>query len=553
MLSPDRKAALAEILQQRYALFQQNQLFLYEPVSPDSKKIHLSTTKQVFTTGGNRSSKSDTHLVELCIQLTGIVPRCLEDVYPREKIRLPIRARLVCKSLLNTWDAVLRPKLQWWQWNGRGNPGSDFGHWGWIPPAFLIDGEWAKSWNERHRTLTLVNGSTLQIMSYDQDLQDFSGGSYSLILEDEGPPQDIHRENLMRTLDVGGRVMIAMTPPDDESDSWDAAWVYDDLYLLGLPGPNKDRDVDTFNLFTEQNRTLAPEDIEIISRRLTPQQREVRLHGKFMHLGGRIYPNFSTSPRSWCFSCNSIAVGGGGRCSACGSELVEFNHVEEPFEIPRSWPTVFALDPHPRKPNCCLWVSFDQNDDPWVVAEMESNDPPATLWRQVEDLERNFRLNVSTRLIDPNMGRQSGGVNHREHSVQEEFDAVGLHCSEATDDRFTARSRIRDWLVPNPRTRAPRLHLFNRCRKTIFQFERYSWDSHSSRMESRRDVKQVPQDKHSDFPTLLGYIANGGFTFNRVGEIIQRMPTGARGLGNASPQSRRNADLPEFMRHDRRL
>ena len=544
-LQTERRAELADLLQQRYTLFQQNQLYLYEPVSPDSKKIHSSVTKQVFTTGGNRSSKSDTHLVELCIQLTGIVPHCLEGIYPAVKLRLPIRARLVCKSLLNTWDAVLRPKLQWWQWNGRGNPGSDFGHWGWIPPAFLIDGEWAKSWNERHRTLQLTNGSTLQIMSYDQDLQDFSGGSYHLILEDEGPPEDIHRENLMRTLDVGGKVMIAMTPPDDESDSWDAAWVYDGLYLLGLPGPNKDPDIDTFNLFTEQNRTLAPEEIELISRRLTPQQREVRLHGKFMHLGGRIYSNFTQVPRLWCFSCNSLAVGANNTCAICGSELVEFCHIEPEFEIPRSWPTVFALDPHPRKPNCCLWVAFDLNDDPWIVAEMETSEPPGMLKLQVETLENDFRLNVTTRLIDPNMGRSSGGVNHREHSVQEEFDLVGLYCTEAIDDRFTARSRIREWLMPNRRTQRPRLHIFRRCKKTIFQFERYSWDSYNARTEVRRDVKQVPQDKHSDFPTLLGYIANGGFTYRGVGEIISRMPKAATGLNNAQ---RHRKEVPEWMR-----
>lgn len=857
MLSAERKTALADLLQQRYTLYQQNQLYLYQPVSEESKKIHASTCKQVFTTGGNRSSKSDTHLVELCTQLTGIVPRCLGGIYPREKLRPPIRARLVCKSLLNTWDAVLRPKLQWWQWNGRGNPGGGFGHWGWIPPTFLIDGEWAKSWNERHRTLQLTNGSTLQVMciaadtpvlmadgtwlplkyifvddevytrkgprrvintfyyeqqlawkikmwggfelianaehrhiltsgeekqtcdleindvlkitnydllktqeaqpdwrlgwtaimigggrlvgkqaeftavgseshvlnnlpplppgcelkvtvpgktyhvtsdgpirgnplvmslkkdglwgkgsetkfipswvfrqprkqigdflfwlwmtngtaygqsnsyyittsprlagdvqrllwridlkatiskvwhqggfcldgvwayhvitnwrgntrgvfgqireiepigrtdvgclevegehefiangivtgnSYDQDLQDFSGGSFHLILEDEGPPQDIHRENLMRTLDVGGRIMVAMTPPDDESDSWDAAWVYDGLYLPGLLGTHKDPDIDTFNLFTEQNRTLAPEDIETISKRLTPQQREVRLHGKFMHLGGRIYPNFTPVDRFWCFSCNSLGAGHNERCSICGSELLTFRHVEEPFEIPRSWLTVFALDPHPRKPNCCLWVSFDQNDDAWIVAEFESSDPPATLKRQVEDIENNLRLNISTRLIDPKMGGQSGGVNHREHSVQEEFDAAGLHCTEATSDRFTARSRIRDWLVPCPRLRAPRLHIFNTCRKTIFQFERYSWDSYTTRTEARRDVKQEPQEKHSDFPTLLGYVANGGFSRDAIGEIIQRMPGAARGINNSGAHRRRAADQPVWAR-----
>ncbi|MDZ4347033.1 MAG: hypothetical protein U1E51_31870 [Candidatus Binatia bacterium] len=62
-------------------------------------------------------------LVELVIQLTNIVPFSLEGVYPKEKLRAPIRARLICQSLTNTWQEVILPKLQWWKWNGPAEPG----------------------------------------------------------------------------------------------------------------------------------------------------------------------------------------------------------------------------------------------------------------------------------------------------------------------------------------------------------------------------------------------------------------------------------------------
>jgi len=134
------------------------------------------------------------------------------------------------------------------------------------------------------------------------------------------------------------------------------------------------------------------------------------------------------------------------------------------------------------------------------------------------------------------MGHQSGGVNHRKHSVQEEFDAAGLHCAEADDNRFTARIRINEWLKPTRMTDNPRLRIFDRCRKTIFQLERYSFDTWSRYSEDRRDPKAVPQDKHSDFPTLLGYIANGNFIFRSSYETIHRLPRDYRGPGARSRQ-----------------
>ncbi|MGH9876031.1 MAG: hypothetical protein ACRD5H_00190 [Nitrososphaerales archaeon] len=519
------------ILERLWELKRTNQLAFYQPVSPSAAKIHQSVVKQVLTIGGNRSSKSDTHLVEAAIQMTGIVPKSLESIYPKEKLKPPIRVRLVCKSLLNTWDSVLKPKLQWWQWNGREPQGGLNGHWGWIPLHMLKGGDWAKSWSEKHRTLELVNGSTLQVMSYDQDLMDFSGGSFHLVLEDEGPPKVIHRENLMRTIDTNGRVMIAMTPPDEESTSWDAAWVYDDLYLH-----SQDPDIDVFTLFTEQNRILDRADIALIAKNLTATQRLTRLQGQFMHLGGRIYPLFTKTQQNWCYSCAKVCFTLEGQvCAECGGRTVEFCHVVDDQVISPTWPVFFGLDPHPRKPHAMLWVAIDHNDDPWVVAEGSVDGSPTEVKTFVDKVEAEYHLNVVTRIIDPNMGHQADGTTNRAHTVQEAFDAAGLYCSEANDNRYTARATIIEWLKPNRQIDLPRLRVFRSCVKTIFELEHYSWDTYARYSEDRKDPKQVPQDKHSDFPTVLGYIANERPVYHSAAEIIQRLKDHRPSSGPSRP------------------
>ena len=324
--------------------------------------------------------------------------------------------------------------------------------------------------------------------------------------------------------------MIAMTPPDEESASWDAAWVYDDLYMRST-----DPEIDVFTLFTEQNRILAPVDIQLIASNLTATQKLVRLQGQFMHLGGRIYPLFCRDPRNWCHECGSLCVPIDEVCSVCKNRVINFCHVVDDQAVPGNWPVYFALDPHPRKPHAMLWVAIDSNDDPWVVAEASVDGDPLMVKRLVDKLEGDRRLNVITRIIDPNMGHQADGTTNRSHTVQEAFDAVGLYCSEADDNRFTARSTINDWLKPNRQIDIPRLRVFRSCAKTMFEMEHYSWDTWTRYSEDRRDLKPVPQDKHSDFPTVLGYIANERPVHHSAVEIISRL----KGRNFSGPQRHR--------------
>lgn len=489
--------------------YQTNQLKLYDPVSPEAIKLHKSVTKQVIACGGNRSSKTDTCLVELAIQMTGIIPDSLLDIYPyNRKLKPPIRARIVCNSLTIALETVIKPKLQYWRWNGRGTWINRLGHWGWIPPYMLINGKWEDSYSEKHRLLTLVNGSTCQMFSYDQDLSDFSADSVHLVLEDEAPPKDIHRENLMRTTDVGGRVYMTITPPDDSNLAWSQAWIYDELYERGL-GDNKDPNIDTFTFLTLDNKILDPVEISAVVASMTPEQQAARLEGKFLHLSGRVYKEFASRPQYWCFNCKKHTHCIDGTCIACKiGHGVQYCNVVEPFSLKSyNWPVIFAFDPHPRKPHCMAWYAIDPNDDLIQVAELELDADPEEVKKQVDKLEETGGFNVRKRIIDPNMGESPTGVR-RGLTVRQIYSDVGLRCDLADDSRDTARTAIRQMLAPDARLKKPRIQVFSTCRKSIYQMNHYSWDEWARYSGDARDPKPRPREKDDDFPTLLGYVTN---------------------------------------------
>ena len=506
----ERRELLEGELIRREKLKMEDQLFFYKPVSEEARSYHLSTAKERVITGGNRSSKSETQLVELVIALTGEIPDSLSDVYPKPRFSCPTRCRLVVQSLTNTWEQVIKAKLQWNQWSGRGDFGGLYGHWGWIPRRFLIKGSWAESWSEKNRTLTLVNGSTCQINSYDQDTEDFSGSSLHFVCHDEGPPHSIYRENKMRTIDVGGRLSIAMTPPDEESAAWDAAWVYDEIYEKGLAGPGKEPQIDSFTFFTEQNHFLEPQEIELVFKSLTPAQKETRGHGRFLHLGGRIFPFYSERLRFYCFSCNDSVIMEKKKCSICGSEVFEYCHYVEPFESAYKWPVIYLLDPHPRKPNMMSWVAIDPADDWWQIAELEVDGTPEKVKMEVDKVEEKYKVNIAHRIIDPNMGRSPAHNAGRRHiTVRDEYAAVGLRLNDSVSDDFmVGKNRVTSMLKPDSRSKSPRFHLFQTCLLTNSQLNKWTWDEWSRYSSDKRDSKQRPREKHDDFPKLLIYLAN---------------------------------------------
>lgn len=482
----------------------ENQLLYYQAVSPQSKRIHYSKAKTIAVFGGNRSSKTETALVKVISRATGIIPYSISDIDLTE-YKGPAHIRVVVESDTTVLYPIILPKLQWWHWTGISSPGGPKGHWGWIPRTSLIDCDWEKSWTMKLKLLRVMytdpvdpsrNGiSTIQFMSKNQDPSDFASGEFDIVLHDEPPSLAIWTENEARAMSVNGLMMLAMTWPDEPTIP--VEWIYDKIYDC-----RDDPSIDVFELYTRDNPNLDQAAIARQASRWSTEMQNVRLLGQPLRFSHLIHPTFTDQSQWWCFICGKTTFPTGGKCR-CGSEdIIEFNHVRG-FEA-QIWPTLYALDPHPRKPHMYLWVQVDPFDDLWVIAEGECDGDPVQTRIDADRVESSLRLRVIKRMMDPKMGKQPSSAV-RGVTWKDEFDKALLYCQDA-DNSDVGRSRVNQYLMPDRHRLQPRLHIHPRCHRTIFQLKRYVWDDH--RRSQEKELKQKAKPKYDDYPTLLRYIAN---------------------------------------------
>ena len=149
---------------------------------------------------------------------------------------------------------------------------------------------------------------------------------------------------------------------------------------------------------------------------------------------------------------------------------------------------------------------------------------------KVYDLEKCLGLFVAKRIIDPKMaGAPANNAGRRHVTVRDAYDAVGLRCENADTNFHTGKDTVIDMLKPDPRSRLPRLHVFNTCSLTRSQFGRFSWDEWARYSEDDRDAKAMPKNKNDDMPKLLGYLGNAKLCYAHL----------SRGMGYSQPKRKR--------------
>ena len=520
----------------------ENQLLYYQPASDKAMEIHQSMAKVCGCGGGNGSGKTETALVELTMLATGIIPDYLQDVPEvRAKMRGPIKGRIICESLTTVLHPIILPKLKWWEWSGIDIPGGDRGHYGWIPRDCLIGGSWEKSWSEKLRMLRvlyrnpdhpdeIMGESTIQMMSKDQDPTDFASGDFHFVLFDEPSTYAIWRENEARTMRVNGRLMLAMTWPDDPSIPVD--WLFTEIYDKAMPGPNKSKDHDWFNIWTTENRHLDQAAVQTQAESWSDAVRDVRIYGKPIRFSNRIHPLFTPNSDWWCFPCGKTISPIDGACRCGAKNILAFTHVG-PFEPQASWPTVWVLDPHPRKPHMFAWIQIGPDDDWWMIREGQVDGDPTMVREYVDAVESDLGLAVARRLIDPNMAR-SPASSSRGVTWQDEFDKVGL-VTDLADSSEVGRARINQMLIPDSISRRPRLMIHSLCTQAIHQMTRFVWDDYRQALE--KGQKQKAKEKNDDFPAILRYFANSEPEFHQLRDgqrIVRRSEMGPVGHRNVA-------------------
>lgn len=229
---------------------------------PHAKQIEFASDqhKHRLYVGGNRSGKTVAGVIEDI--------RYLKGEHPYRKVpEAPVRGRVVGVDFASGIDKILLPQFAQW-----------------VPKSLLKNGSWDDSYSKDRRVLTLDNGSFVEFMSYDQDLQKFAGTSRHFVHFDEEPPELVYDECRARLVDTNGDWWMTLTPVEGME------YIYEQVYLPGKEGHPQ---FGVVEVEMSDNPYLERSAIEEYLSSLTPEQRAIREKGQFIQVGGAVFKDFN--------------------------------------------------------------------------------------------------------------------------------------------------------------------------------------------------------------------------------------------------------------------
>ena len=429
-MSEDKLARLCKIkveLDNR----EKNFPILYYKPQTHQEAFHKSVKKLRLVAGSNQSGKTHSSCAEGIMLSLGI--------HPYRKMHIPNKGRVVATDLQKGIGEVVQEKYEQL-----------------IPKSEIrqikkySSGQLAK--------IIYKNGSSVEFLSYEQDTGLFEGWVGDWVQFDEPPPRDKYIACMRGLMRNKGICWLALTPLSE-------AWVYDEIYTQA--GESEDRpDVFTFDI--RENAYLTEAEILDFEKRLTPDEKEARLHGKFRHLSGLIYKEFKPE-----------------------------THIIDEFTIPKDWERYCAMDYHPRISCAVLWLAVDPKGRCYAYDELWID---KTIKEQADLIKaKEGKDSIRARFIDPlsaTPDRISGS------SPQREFIKCGLSFRSATKDWITGKNKVQEMLMLDKEGKPGIYFLRNAVPKMIDAMLHYQWEEFAQ----RTGEKEQPAKKYGHFPDCLRYI-----------------------------------------------
>ena len=412
-------------------------LYAYVPHAKQ-RIFHKSVKHSKLYIGGNRSGKTTGGVVEDIFWAMGRHPfRKVPDS--------PTRGRVVAVDFTQGVEKIIIPEFQRW-----------------VPPSFLKNGSWEDSYSKALRTLTLVNGSFVEFMSYDQDLDKFAGTSRHWTHYDEEPPKHVYNECEARLIDMDGSSWLTMTPVEGMS------WVFEDLYT---PGKEKlDKDIEVIEVDMLENPHVSPEAAERYLRTLDPDERKAREHGMFVQLGGRVFKQFSKE-----------------------------THVIPPTTPPKEWEWYVSIDHGFNNPTAMLWHAVSPTDQVITFAEHYKSEMTVKEHAEVYHA-RNAMFGRIPDVVcgDPAMHQRSGITGT---SIIQEYADNGIFISTEgiPKDVQTGVNRMTQYLRLDEGNK-PHWKITENCDAVINEMLRLRWETWATRKgayENNKHEKIHKKDDHA--------------------------------------------------------
>ena len=314
----------------------------------------------------------------------------------------------------------------------------------------------------------VANGWVGDVMTYDQEAKEFEGATRGVIIYNEPPPKEIRKACLFRTR-MGGFEAFPMTPLTG------SAWIKDELVDRAANDPKiavVTGDMEEACFEHGVNGHLAHKRIQELISEMDPDEKDARAHGKFMHLSGLIFKQFSrekfmskvpvrADPLGFQFQV--IDPGGWNKPYAIiWGQIV--NNPKNGMQILREWPDG-SKGP----------AQYFEN-----LKEPQMNDRAyCDLFAEVER-ELGLEKQEVHRILDKRFGHvqdSTEGKSLRDRfSEREYYFNDSYKVPEKAPELQTGVQAIRNYLKIDPASKLPYFCLDARCVNVARAFERWSLD-----------------------------------------------------------------------------
>lgn len=406
--------------------------FLQYKPNVKQERFHKSRKKGRQYIGGNRSGKTTGGIVEDLWWLTGKHP-FIRTPEP------PIFGRLVTVDFKQGVNQIILPQLQQW-----------------CPKSYLINGSWEDSYNSNESILKLSNGSQLQIMTYEQKLESFAGVPRHFIHFDEEPPQAIFEECKLRLVDTNGRWWITETPVEGMT------WTYEEVYQPGVAG---DPLIEVIEAEIWDNYTLSQEAIDDALSGLDEDMRKIRGSGKYVAIGGAIFPHWNKDRVLDCSERRWIPP----------KDWAVYESFDHGFNNPTAWHW------HAVSPNGTV-VTFDEHYKKGMVVEQHCD-----VVKEKEAELRKYGVVPYLRIGDPAI-KQRNAVTGL--SIQIEYAQRDLNIVTGNNEVKAGLDKMNEYMLQN------RWYVTSNCRNLINEIPKYRWKPWMSpKMKDRNNPMEEPLKK----------------------------------------------------------
>jgi phage terminase large subunit-like protein len=390
------------------------------------EKFHKSQKNTRLYIGGNRSGKTTGGIVEDIRWLTRKHP------YYNLPDR-PIAGRIVSVDFSYGIAQIIIPQLKQW-----------------IPPSQLKGGSWFSAYEAGLKVLHFENGSSVELMSYEQDVEKFAGTSRDFIHYDEEPPKAIYDECQARLIDRKGRSWITMTPVEGMT------WIFDTLYQPGIAGSSK---IDVIEVDMAENPYLDPEAIEEFLSGLDEDDRKARGQGKFVQMGGLVYKSFKTQ-----------------------------THVIEPIDPSElrslNYRWYMSLDHGFNNPTAVLWHAVDKDNRVITFAEHYDREKTIDYHADViKQREKDWGRKADVRVCDPALEQRQAVTGT---SIQTEYAIRGIGMALGNNDVLTGVAKVNQYLDMSA-DKKPNWLITANCANLITELQRLRWKTWSSKKQASQN------------------------------------------------------------------